>query len=217
MRDNPFHTFFLFLTGQIGDQTGLGALGWFTVFLYWALLIGMAVTVITNWQRDPAQRTARHVVIFLTRWLASGMWFLGTLWKLPWPVSSGFKFWMEQTVKYSSFQSHSDIMQMLYEYIGVVQPLVYLLELFIAASLMLGLMIRLSGIIGALFIANLLIGLYNDPTEWPWTYVGVITTMVMFAATRAGLSLGLDNLIAKRLVRFPGDTGGLGALVRLAG
>lgn len=84
-----------------------------------------------------------------------------------------------------------------------MQPLVYLLELFFAASLMLGFMVRLSGILAALFVANLLIGLYNDPTEWPCTYVGIITAHVMFAATQAGHSLGLDNLIAKLLVPVP--------------
>ena len=51
-----------------------------------------------------------------------------------------------------------------------------------------------------LFIFNLLIGLYNDPTEWPWTYVGVICAHGMFAVAQAGRSLGIDNLLAKRLI-----------------
>ena len=61
-------------------------------------------------------------------------------------------------------------------------------------------MVRLTGVVAALFTLNLLVGLYNDPTEWPWTYVGIICTHGMFAATQAGRSLGFDNLLAKRLV-----------------
>jgi hypothetical protein len=54
--------------------------------------------------------------------------------------------------------------------------------------------------VGILFILNLLIGLYNDPTEWPWTYVGIICTHGMFAVAQAGSSFGIDNLLAKRLI-----------------
>jgi hypothetical protein len=82
----------------------------------------------------------------------------------------------------------------------MVQPLVFLLETALAVSLMLGVAVRLAGVVGVLFILNLLIGLYNDPTEWPWTYVGIICTHGMFAVSQAGRSLGVDNLVAKRLI-----------------
>ncbi len=65
---------------------------------------------------------------------------------------------------------------------------------------MLGIAVRLAGIVGVLFILNLLIGLYNDPTEWPWTYVGIICAHGMFAVAQAGRSFGIDNLLAKRLI-----------------
>ena len=63
-----------------------------------------------------------------------------------------------------------------------------------------GFMMRLAGVVGVLFILNLLIGLYNDPTEWPWTYVGIICTHGMFAVAQAGRSFGIDNLLAKGLI-----------------
>ena len=202
MRDNPIHTFLQFLAGQIPDQVALGDLRWVTVLFYWMLLItGVAVAVV-NWRRDPAQRTVHHLSVFSLRMLAAGMWWLGTLWKLPLPVSAGFKFWLEQTVKYSSFHLHSDLMQIFLNHIAVVQPLVYLSEVFFAASLMLGFLVRLSGVLAALFTLNLLIGLYNDPTEWPWTYVGIIAAHAMFALTGAGRSLGVDNLLRLERPRF---------------
>lgn len=198
MRDNPVHTFIQFLTGQIPDQVTLGNLRWFTVAVYWLLLIGALVIAARNWRRDPAQRTAHHVMVFALRVTVAGMWWLGTLWKLPLPVSDGFKFWLGETVKYSSLQLHADLMQGFLDHIAIVQPLVYLSEVFFTASLMLGFLVRLSGTLAALFTLNLLIGLYNDPTEWPWTYVGIIAAHAMFAIDGAGRSLGLDNLLRHR-------------------
>jgi len=200
MRDNPIHTFFQVLTGDIPDQLHLGEFRWFMVALYWTLLIGSLAIAYTNWRMDATQRTVTHVSIYAMRLVSAGMWYLGTLWKLPLPVSPGFHYWLAQTVKYSSFQAHAAIMQVFLDHIAVVQPLVFLLETAFCVALMLGFMVRLAGVVGALFTLNLLIGLYNDPTEWPWTYVGIICTHGMFAAAQAGRSLGLDNLLAKRLV-----------------
>jgi len=200
VNDNPIHTFFQVLGGNIPDQLALGGYRWFEVALYWVLLIGSLAVAYTNWRLDASQRTGTHLSIYAMRLVSAGMWYLGTLWKLPLPISGGFKFWLENTVKYSSFHLHASIMQVFLDHIALVQPLVFLLETALAISLMLGIAVRLAGVVGVLFILNLLIGLYNDPTEWPWTYVGIICAHGMFAVTQAGRSLGIDNLLAKRLV-----------------
>jgi hypothetical protein len=200
MHDNPIHTFFQVLGGNIPDQLSLGGFRWFEVVLYWVLLIGSLAIGYTNWRLDSTQRTGTHLSIYAMRLVSAGMWYLGTLWKLPLPISAGFKYWLENTVKYSSFQAHASIMQVFLDHIALVQPLVFLLETALAISLMLGIAVRLAGIVGVLFILNLLIGLYNDPTEWPWTYVGIICAHGMFAVAQAGRSLGIDNLLAKRLI-----------------
>jgi len=200
MRDNPIHTFFQVLGGNIPDQLSLGGFRWFEVMLYWVLLIGSLAVAYTNWRLDSTQRTGTHVSIYAMRLVGAGMWYLGTLWKLPLPVSAGFKFWLKNTVKYSAFQAHASIMQVFLDHIAVVQPLVYLLETALAVSLMLGIAVRLAGVVGVLFTLNLLIGLYNDPNEWPWTYVGIICAHGMFAVAQAGRSLGIDNLLANRLI-----------------
>ena len=204
VRDNPIHTFFQLLTGEIGDQMALSpGLRGYTVLLYWALLIGGIAIAAISLRRDPTQRSGTNVSIFALRFIMAGLWYLGSLWKLPWPVSGGFKFWLESTVKFSSFQWHADVMQVFLDHIAFVQPLVYLLEVFFTMSLMFGFMVRVSSLIAALFTFNLLIGLYNDPTEWPWTYVGIIFTELLFVFTRAGRCLGADSLIAPHLVRLP--------------
>jgi uncharacterized membrane protein YphA (DoxX/SURF4 family) len=173
----------------------LGALRWATVFGYWVLLVAGIAIAVVNWRRDPAQRTVHHLAVFALRMVAAGMWWLGILWKLPLPVSAGFKFWLGETVKYSSLQIHADFMQAFLDHIAIAQPLVFLAEVFFTASLMLGFLVRLSGVLAALFTLNLMIGLYNDPGEWPWTYVGIIAAHFMFAIDGAGRSLGLDNLV----------------------
>jgi uncharacterized membrane protein YphA (DoxX/SURF4 family) len=200
MPDNPIHTFFQILGGNLPDQISSGGFRWFEVALYWVLLIGSLAIAFANWRLDATQRTGTHVSIYAMRLVSAGMWYLGSLWKLPLPVSGGFQFWMESTVKYSSFQAHGAIMQVFLDHIALAGPLVYLLETALAVSLMLGFMVRLAGVVGALFILNLLIGLYNDPTEWPWTYVGIICAHGMFAVAQAGRSFGIDNLLAKHLI-----------------
>jgi hypothetical protein len=216
MQDNPIHTFFQFLVGDIPDQLSLGNLRWFTVALYWLILVPSIAIALYNWYRDPSQRTINHLCVCAMRMVAAGMWYLGTLWKIPFPVAAGFRYWLAQTAKYSSFQIHADIMQFFVAHIVFVQPLVYLLEVFLTASLMLGFLVRFSGIVAALFTLNLLIGLYNDPTEWPWTYVGIICAHGMFAAAQAGRSLGLDNLVAKGLLPVFANGGAVSRAVRWA-
>jgi len=76
---------------------------------------------------------------------------------------------------------------------------VYGAEVLVAVSLILGLFVRLGGVIGALQIANLWLGLYSAPGEWPWTYFFLLLLMASFALHRYGRSLGLDAILVSRL------------------
>ena len=198
MRENPIMFFLQSLVGQIQDQRGLSTpVLTIELVLWWAMILGGLGIAVWIWRSDASQRSLTNILVLGSRMVAGAMWYLGTLWKLPLPVSDGFKFWMDSTVKFSSFQIHADIMQVFTDHIAVVQPLVFLLETFFAFSLMFGFMVRVSSILAALFTFNLLIGLYNDPTEWAWTYIAIIYGHVMFFATQAGRNLGLDYLIAQ--------------------
>jgi hypothetical protein len=205
MRDNSIHSLFQVLTGQIHDQMALGSFRWITVGMAWVMFFGGIAVAFYSWSKDPEQRTAHHLMVFLMRFLSAGMWYLGSLWKLPWPVAHGFKDWLTNCVTYSSFQWHADIMQIFLDHIAIVQPLVYLLEVFFACSLAFGFAVRFTGVVAALFVFNLLIGLYNDPTEWVWTYVGIICAHGMFAADGAGQSLGLDYLLRRKPIFSSGS------------
>jgi hypothetical protein len=80
----------------------------------------------------------------------------------------------------------------------VFAPVVYALEVLTAVSLVLGIFVRFWGLIGALQIFNLWLGLYNAEGEWPWTYFFLLVIQLIFALHHYGRSLGLDALIVAR-------------------
>jgi len=85
MNDNPIHTFFQVLGGNIPDQLSLGGLRWFEVALYCVLLIGSLAVACTNWRLESTQRTGTHLSIYAMRLVSAGMRYFGTLWTLPLP------------------------------------------------------------------------------------------------------------------------------------
>ena len=81
---------------------------------------------------------------------------------------------------------------------GSSGPLVYLTELSLAVTLILGFLVRPMGVVGMLFVTHLWLGLYRQPEEWPWLYVFLIFVQGLFVVTDAGKSLGLDAVIARK-------------------
>ena len=217
MRTTPFNDAFLFLIGDTPDHNALGAAKWLLVGAYWLLLLGSVVVAGLNLSRDPAQRSARPAAIWLSRLLIGTMWFQGSLWKLPLPASGGFTYWTGQLAEHSAYPWHAALVRdVLLPNIHLLDPAVWLTETFMAASLMLGVAVRLAGVVGALFMLNLWIGLYGAGAEWPWNYLFCALVHVFFFLDRAGMSLGLDALLARRAAA--GHRGGRFArVVRVAG
>jgi uncharacterized membrane protein YphA (DoxX/SURF4 family) len=77
-------------------------------------------------------------------------------------------------------------------------PIVYSLEVLTTVSLILGLFVPVCGLIGALQILNLWLGLYNAEGEWPRTYFFLLVLQLIFAIHLYGRSLGLDAILAYR-------------------
>jgi hypothetical protein len=75
-------------------------------------------------------------------------------------------------------------------------------ELLTAVSLMLGAFVGFFGLIGALQIVNLWLGLYSAPNEWPWTYFFLLVLQLIFAVDHYGRSLGIDAVLARRPSRL---------------
>ncbi|HYZ31541.1 MAG TPA: hypothetical protein VE684_04565 [Crenalkalicoccus sp.] len=204
MRTNPFYDTWLFLIGQQPDQLALGPWRWLVVALFLGLLAASAWIARENWRRDPAQRNAADVTIWLFRVLMGAMWFQGSLWKLPLPVSGGFEYWTGQIAEHAAFAFHRDFArEVLLPNIGLLQTVTVLSEMSFAVSLILGVAVRLFSLLGTLFALQLWLGLYRHPDEWPWQYLFIAFTLGQFAIYGAGRSLGLDALLLHRTATRP--------------
>jgi len=76
---------------------------------------------------------------------------------------------------------------------------IWLMEVIIAGSLILGLFTRLGALIGFLQAVNLYIGLTALPFEWYWTYGMLYTLEMIFFFVPPGRTLGIDAWLRPKL------------------
>jgi len=206
MRTTPFYDAWLFLTGMTGEHDASGV-GWLLTALFLALLVASTWIAIKNWQQDPAQRTIGHLSTWFMRVMIGTMWYQGSIWKLPFPVSGGFAASVNPIGEYAAFEFHRWIAKNVFvPLLPVLDPLVYLTELSLAIAFILGFLVRPMGVIGVLFVVHLWLGLYRQAEEWPWLYVFLMFVQALFLVHNAGRSLGLDAMVARRpFGPFAGD------------
>ncbi len=206
MRVNPFVDAWLFVTGNTDEHRASGV-GWLLTALFLVLIAASLWIAWTNWRQDPAQRTKEHVATWFMRVMIGVMFYQGTIWKLPFPVAGGFEAATRPIAQYAAFGFHRWIAEHVFlQILPVLDPLVYFTELSFALSFILGFLVRPLAVIGTLFVAQLWLGLYRQPEEWPWLYVFLIFVQGFFVVTNAGKSLGLDGLIARsKAGPFTGD------------
>src|SRR5215471_491390 len=194
MNANPFSDTLAFLLKP----------GWPTP-IFWLLLIASAGIAAYAWHTIPNQRTLSHLGNWGLRLLIGCMWWQQSLWKLP-PFytdqpeqpfgATGLAYWMGLMGKSAAISPQADFVNnIVLPHFYVFAPIVYSLEVLTAVSLILGIFVRFWGLIGALQILNLWLGLYNAEGEWPWTYFFLMVVQLIFAVHRYGRSLGRDALI----------------------
>jgi uncharacterized membrane protein YphA (DoxX/SURF4 family) len=150
------------------------------------------------WRRNPAERAPRDLGIWALRVLMGTMWWQQTLWKIP-PNFDGLKYWMQQEVDHAAVALQSALVRdIVLPNIAVFGPLVYLVELAIAVSLLLGLFSRAGALLGLLMAVNLWLGLYSADGEWPWTYMFLVMIQAWFVIDPPGRVLGVDALLRRR-------------------
>ena len=197
MRHNPISDVIQFLLQP----------AWTTV-IFWLLLLGSIAVAIRVYRTMPAQRTIEHIANWLFRLLIGCMWWQQTLWKLP-PFytdhpeqpfgETGLAYWIGVMGRSAAIPLQSDFVNnIVLPHFYLFAPIVYSLEVLTAVSLILGIFVRLWGLIGALQILNLWLGLYNAEGEWPWTYFFLLVIQLIFAVHHYGRSLGFDALIVAR-------------------
>ncbi len=166
---------------------------WFT-WVFWALLAASAVIAVIGWRRHREQRCVGHVASWLLRVLVGGMWWQQTLWKIP-PDYDGLKYWMQQQVEHATTALQSAFVSgIVLPHLSVFAPLVYLIEVAIGVSLLLGLLSRAGALLGLAMALNLWLGLYSAPGEWPWTYMFLIIIQAQYVIDPPGRRLGADAL-----------------------
>jgi uncharacterized membrane protein YphA (DoxX/SURF4 family) len=216
MKINPFYDTWEFLLGRTGDHMLAGAfVSWILTLGFLALLAAGVRIAWQEWHADPAQQTTRNLAIWAMRTLLGCMWFQGSLWKLPLPVSGGLSYWTQQMSEHSAFAAHAWLVKsVLLPGLIVFNPIVYLVELGMGIAFILGLAVRPFAVIGSLFVLNLWIGLYRHPQEWPWTYFFLIFTMGFFYLDNVGRLLGLDGMMARKPIALLRGDGVIARLYR---
>jgi uncharacterized membrane protein YphA (DoxX/SURF4 family) len=178
-----------------------------TTGVYWVLLLGSIAIAGYALATIESQRSFRPVVDWILRFLIGSMWWQQTLWKVPPlytdhpndPMGTGLYYWVTVEGKGAAIQFQADFVNhIVLPHFYLFAPILYSLEVLTAVSLILGIFVRFWGVIGALQILNLWLGLYNAEGEWPWTYFFLLVLQVIFALHQYGRSLGLDAIIVDR-------------------
>ena len=187
-----------------------------TTAMFWLLLLGSIAIAAYVFRTIPGQRSIEHVGNWGFRLLIGCMWWQQTLWKLPLTYTdrpqepfgtTGLAYWMGLMGKHAAIPLQADFVNhIVLPHFYLFAPAVYGLEVLTAMSLILGCFVRLGGVVGALQILNLWLGLYSAPGEWPWTYFFLLVLQVIFALHRYGRSLGADAIIVAR-VKLPRTIG----------
>ena len=181
-----------------------------TTGVYWLLILGSIAIAIYAWANIESQRSPRHLSNWIFRLLIGSMWWQQTLWKLPPyytdhpedPTNTGLYYWMTTMGKSASVPLQADFVNnIVLPHFYLFAPGVYGLEVLTAVSLILGIFVRFWGVIGALQILNLWLGLYNAQGEWPWTYFFLLVLQLIFALHQYGRSLGADAIVVDRFAR----------------
>jgi uncharacterized membrane protein YphA (DoxX/SURF4 family) len=195
-----------------------------TTPVFWLLTTGSVTIAVLVWRRFPEQRTFSRLVQWSLRYVMGAFWWQQSLWKLPplytnhpeAPLTTGLAYWMSQMGKYAAIPLQSHLVNnVVLPHFYVFAPIVYAAEVLTGVSLMLGVFVRLFGLIGALQILNLWLGLYNAPGEWPWTYFFLLVLQLMFAVHCYGRSLGIDAMLVASDSRRR-KTGVIGRLIAAA-
>ena len=188
MRPNPLHDAVQFLRQP----------GWFTPVVW--LLLGSMVIAIVAWRRDPAQRTLRNLGLWGLRVLMGIMWWQQSLWKIP-PNFAGLHYWVQQEAEHAAIALQGTLIgDIVLPNLTVFGPLVYLVEVTIGVSLMLGLLPRAGAVLGLLMGMKLRLGVYSAPGGWPWTYMFLVMIQGLFVIDPPGRVLGADTLLRHRNV-----------------
>src|SRR5574337_1636060 len=140
--------------------------------------------------------------MLISRLVIGYLWYTQLLWKLPptfgcpanFAVSTSFQArtsglcdWVGLMTFYSKIPLQASLVKSLVvPNIAWLGWIIWLMEAFVAVSLILGLFTRLGGLAGLLQALNLYFGVTAVPGEWYWTYGMLATLGLIFLAIPTG-------------------------------
>ena len=149
--------------------------------------------------------------VFVTRVIVGYLWYTQLLWKLPptfgcpanFAVSTSFHTrtsglcdWVGLMTIYSKIPLQASLVkQLVAPNLAWMGWIIWLMEAFVAVTLVFGLFTRLGGLAALLQALNLYFGVSNVPGEWYWSYAMLALLGLIFLAIPAGQILGLDALL----------------------
>jgi uncharacterized membrane protein YphA (DoxX/SURF4 family) len=83
--------------------------------------------------------------------------------------------------------------------------------------MLLGLAVRLVGVLAVAYTLQLWLGLYANPSEWPWTYMSIALLMLLLVIDAAGRSLGIDGWLRRKVPDVREGKGFVGWFFNMAG
>jgi thiosulfate dehydrogenase [quinone] large subunit len=153
--------------------------------------------------------------IVVARLVIGYLWITQLSWKMPptfgcpanFAVStsyasrtSGLCDWVGLMANYSILPLHAALVKsIVIPNIAWMGWFIWLMEVFIAVSLVFGVVSRLGAAVGIIQGVNLFIGLIAVPNEWYWSYGMLITLHVIFVCIPPGRVLGIDAWLRRRL------------------
>jgi uncharacterized membrane protein YphA (DoxX/SURF4 family) len=156
-----------------------------------------------------------QVGLLISRLMIGLLWFTQLLWKLPpsfgcpanFAVSTsitarttGLCDWVGLMSIYSLIPLQASLVKkFVIPNMAWMGWLIFLMEAFVAVTLILGLFTRLGGLVGLLQAMNLFFGVSAVPGEWYWSYLMLAILSLIFLAIPTGRTLGVDAWLRPRL------------------
>ena len=156
-----------------------------------------------------------RIGMVISRLIYGYLWYTQLLWKLP-PTfgcppnfavttniharTTGLCDWVGFMVLYSKWPLQASLVNALVvPNISWMGWLIWLMEAFVAVTLIFGLFTRLGGLAALVQAINLYIGVTAGPGEWYWTYGMLSILGLVFLAVPTGRVFGLDAWLRPRL------------------
>lgn len=152
---------------------------------------------------------ASRTGLLISRMVVGILWFAQLFWKLPPSFgcppnfgvttdisarTTGLCDWVGIMTLYSRWPFQAFLVKSLVvPNLAWMGWIIFLMETFVAISLIMGILTRLGGLTALLQAINLYIGVSAAPGEWPWTYIMLAILGLIFMTIPAGRIVGMDG------------------------